>query len=79
MSGNGGVVFTAKGGVKVQIDIIIHKGDVAGEVCYLHLLIKSFVYVLFCRRVEESERSAFNCSNANDLSAFDFFVFAKLR
>ena len=29
--------------------------------------------------VEESERSAFNCPNANDLSAFDFFVFAKLR
>lgn len=79
MAGNGGVVFTAKGGVKVQIDITIHKGDVAGEVCYLHLLIKSFVYVLFCRGVEESERGAFNCPNANDLSAFDFFVFAKLR
>ena len=77
MAGNGGVVFSAKGGVNVQIDISIHKGDVAGEIGNLHLLIKSFVHILFCGWVEEAERGAFNCPNANDLPAFDFFVFAK--
>jgi len=77
VSGKGGVVFSAEYCVKVQIDIAFHEGYVAGEIGKFHLLVKSFVNVLFCGGVEEAEGGTFNCPYSGDLPALNFFVFAK--